>query len=189
MKTPLYYQMTEYDCGPISLLNGINYLFDRESIPPEILKVIMGICLDSYGEKGEYAKKGTSQDAMRYLCFWLNQLSKAKQFPLLCEYLRGDEVVIDCESRIIKALKNNNAVILRVECDGEHYVLLTGTQNNTVSIFDPYLSDTQIFGSGIERVFHSSYCNMHVSFEVLNGKSVYSMCDVENRDAIIFNST
>ena len=180
--------MTEYDCGPMSLLNGINYLFHRESIPPEILKAIMGICLDSYDKKGEYAKRGTSQDAMRYLCFWLNQLSKAKQFPLLCEYLCGDEVVINCESRIIKALENKNAVILRVECDGEHYVLLTGTQDGIVNIFDPYLTGTTLFGSGIERVFDSSYCNRRISFEVLNGKSTYSTCGVKNRDAIIFSS-
>lgn len=30
MKTPLHYQMTEYDCGPISMMNAIIFLFDRE---------------------------------------------------------------------------------------------------------------------------------------------------------------
>ena len=35
MKVPLRYQMTEYDCGPTSLLNAVSYLFEREEIPPE----------------------------------------------------------------------------------------------------------------------------------------------------------
>ena len=34
MKNPLRYQMTEYDCGPTSMLNAMSYLFPREAIPP-----------------------------------------------------------------------------------------------------------------------------------------------------------
>ena len=32
MKIPLRYQVSEYDCGPTSLLNALNYLFQREEI-------------------------------------------------------------------------------------------------------------------------------------------------------------
>jgi len=32
MKNPLSYQSTEYDCGPTSMLNAINYLFHRKDI-------------------------------------------------------------------------------------------------------------------------------------------------------------
>ncbi len=32
MKNPLRYQMTEYDCGPTSMLNAVSYLFQREAI-------------------------------------------------------------------------------------------------------------------------------------------------------------
>lgn len=32
MKNPLRYQMTEYDCGPTSMLNAVSYLFQREEI-------------------------------------------------------------------------------------------------------------------------------------------------------------
>lgn len=31
MKNPLRYQMSEYDCGPTSMLNAISYLFEREA--------------------------------------------------------------------------------------------------------------------------------------------------------------
>ena len=54
MKTPLRYQMTEYDCGPTTMMNAISCLFDREDIPPEIARNIMLYCLDCYGEGGEF---------------------------------------------------------------------------------------------------------------------------------------
>ena len=40
MKTPLRYQFSEYDCGPTSLQNALSFLFDREEIPPEVLRGI-----------------------------------------------------------------------------------------------------------------------------------------------------
>ena len=33
MKIPLRYQISEYDCGPTSMLNAVSYLFEREEIP------------------------------------------------------------------------------------------------------------------------------------------------------------
>lgn len=48
MKTPLHYQISECDCGPTSMLNAISYLFDREDIPPEIIRNVMLYCLDCY---------------------------------------------------------------------------------------------------------------------------------------------
>lgn len=41
MNNPLRYQMTEYDCGPTSMLNAVSYLFPRDEIPPEIIRSIM----------------------------------------------------------------------------------------------------------------------------------------------------
>lgn len=41
MKNLLNYQTSEYDCGPVSILNGIRYLFEREEIYPDIVKFIM----------------------------------------------------------------------------------------------------------------------------------------------------
>ena len=34
MKNPLRYQLSEYDCGPTSMLNALAFLFEREDIPP-----------------------------------------------------------------------------------------------------------------------------------------------------------
>ena len=41
MKNPLHYQISEYDCGPTSMLNAIIYLFDRDEIPPEVIRNTM----------------------------------------------------------------------------------------------------------------------------------------------------
>ena len=47
MKNLLNYQTSEYDCGPVSLLNGIRYLFEREEIVPDLVKFIMLYCMGS----------------------------------------------------------------------------------------------------------------------------------------------
>ena len=52
MKNPLRYQMTEYDCGPTSLLNAVSFLFEREQIPPELVRSVMLFCLDCFGADG-----------------------------------------------------------------------------------------------------------------------------------------
>lgn len=48
MKVPFSYQKTEFDCGPTSLTNALSFLFDREEIPPEMIRRIMAYCLDGF---------------------------------------------------------------------------------------------------------------------------------------------
>ena len=71
MKTPLHYQMTEYDCGPISMMNAIIFLFDREQIPPDLIRNIMLYCLDGYGAEGAPGRSGTTRAAMMFLSNFL----------------------------------------------------------------------------------------------------------------------
>lgn len=40
MKVPLRFQITEFDCGSVSLLNVFSYLFDREDIPALLVKEV-----------------------------------------------------------------------------------------------------------------------------------------------------
>ena len=81
MKNVLNYQTSEYDCGPVSLLNGIRYLFDREEIYPDIVKFIMLYCMDTYNENGELCKRGTSAAAMNYITNWLNHFFRDQALP------------------------------------------------------------------------------------------------------------
>ena len=73
MKNPLRYQISEYDCGPTSMLNAISYLFEREEIPPEIIRNIMLYCLDCYNTEGIPGKCGTSTAAGQrwYACIMM----------------------------------------------------------------------------------------------------------------------
>lgn len=105
MKNFLIYQSSEYDCGPVSLINGIRYLFDREEIYPDVIKFIMLYCMDTYNEAGELCKHGTSAAAMNFVSSWLNHFSQVKPFPIHCEFLSGETVTITKGNQIYNALR------------------------------------------------------------------------------------
>ena len=52
MKSPLRYQITEFDCGTVSLINAISYLYDREEIPSKLIRSIYVYTLDCHNTKG-----------------------------------------------------------------------------------------------------------------------------------------
>ena len=82
MKSPLRYQVTQYDCGPTTMTNAILYLFEREEIPPDLVRHI-GLCtLDSYDRNGHCGMCGTTGAAMRYFGTWLNEQAP----PLSCMF-------------------------------------------------------------------------------------------------------
>lgn len=92
MNNPLRYQMTEYDCGPTSMLNAVSYLFQREEIPPEIVRSIMLYCLDCFGADGACGKCGTSCTAMMFLSNWINSFGQTGHLPISSQHLSGREV-------------------------------------------------------------------------------------------------
>ena len=61
MKSPLRYQFSEYDCGPTTMLNAVSYLFEREEIPPEIIRNVMLYSLDC-------SRTGLTALAVRRIC-------------------------------------------------------------------------------------------------------------------------
>jgi len=138
MKQPLRYQITEYDCGPTSLLNAVSFLFEREDIPPELVRNIMLYSLDTYGADGFSGKSGTSHTAMLFLSHWLEGFGKAGRLPIRSEYLTGRDVNFGDGSRIVSALRRGGAAVVRLDLDGWHYVLLTGIEGEGVLVFDPY---------------------------------------------------
>ena len=103
MKNPLHYQLTEYDCGPTSLLNAISFLFEREEIPPEVIRNIMLYCLDCYGAEGAPGKSGTSCTAMMFLSNWLDRYGRVQDLPISSRYLSGPSVTIRPHSEVADA--------------------------------------------------------------------------------------
>lgn len=195
MKNPLNYQSSEYDCGPVSLTNAIRFLFEREEIYPDIIKYIMLCCMDSYNEEGALGKCGTSASAMRFLSDWLNHFGKMKNFPVSCEFLSGEEVHINQTDKISCALRQGGVVVLRLFLEVSHYVLLTGIEDDSLYLFDPYYEEeedpelSEEYGEpGIAFINgHPKQANRLVSIERLNrtGDGFYEMGPYELREAVI----
>lgn len=195
MKNLLNYQSSEYDCGPVSLTNAVRYLFDREILYPDIIKYIMLYCLDSYNEEGEVGKRGTSASAMMFLSNWLNQFGQMKNFPISCEFLSGEAVHLSQSSKIVGALQQGAAVVLRLFLDVGHYVLLTGIEGDSVYLFDPYYEelddpelDQEYFDEGITFITDQpKRANRMVSMERLNRltEGYYEMGPYNIREAVI----
>ena len=141
MKNPLHYQLSEYDCGPTSMMNAIAYLFEREEIPPEAIRNTMLYCLDCHSKEGIPGKRGTSRAAMMFLSNWLNEYGELGIMSVSSEYLSGRSVYISEESRINHALNHGGVAVVRLYLEEEHYVLMTGIQNENILLFDPYYWD------------------------------------------------
>ena len=118
--------------------NAISFLFEREEIPPEVLRNIMLYCLDCYSSEGVPGKSGTSCAAMMFLSNWLNSMGNLGILPVKSRYLSGKEVYLGNESYVNDALRRGGAVVLRLFSDEWHYVLLTGEEGEHVYLFDPY---------------------------------------------------
>ena len=199
MKNLLNYQSSEYDCGPVTLTNAVRYLFEREDIYPDIIKYIMLYCLDSYNEKGEVGKLGTSATAMMFLANWLNQFGKMKKFPISCEFLSGENVHISQTDKIICALQQGGVVVLRLFLEVPHYVLLTGIEGDNLYIFDPYYEEEddpelseEYSELGITFINNQpKRANRLVSIERLNRitEGFYEMGPYDTREAVIVFNT
>lgn len=191
MKNPLHYQMSEYDCVPTTMLNAINFLFEREEIPPEIIRNIMLYSLDCYGAEGTPGKAGTSRMAMMFLSNWLDGYGKATQLALSSQYLAGKAVYIGQESYLNDALCRGGVAVVRLFYEVEHYALLTGIEADKIKMFDPWYlpADSDEFaGTGIEiNLNKPREYNRLVPCELFNdaGKGLYALGKAEDREAVL----
>lgn len=188
MKNPLNYQVTEYDCGPTTVLNAVSCLFKREEIPPVIIKHIMTYCLDSCNDKGEFGKGGTSRIAMMYMSNWFNQYHTVQDFPIRCEYLTGAAVTVGPDTLLTRGLRQGAVAVVRLWYGCWHYVLFTGADRRSVHLFDPYFRKIPFAESGITVVSdRPSRMNRKVEFELLEEecKGVYALGPRETREAVL----
>ena len=189
MKNPLSYQITEYDCGPTTVMNAVSFLFKREEIRPDVIKHIMLYTLDSYNKKGESGKSGTSVMAMRFLCEWLNQYGKATKFPIHCEALRQEDVFVAQNSRLVTGLQQNGTAIVRLKYGCWHYVLLTAADSGSICLFDPYFRKKPFHIPGVEMIADKpASMNRRVDWSILNSesKSPYALGPKATREAVLF---
>ena len=186
MKSPLSYQRTEFDCGPTSILNAICYLCERDSIPPEVIRMVIDCTLDVYNDQGQYGRLGTSQLSMNYISQCLNQQS-AYKLPLITKHISGDLVTLSTTSMIITALESGGVVIVRLRYFGEHYVLITGISDDVVELFDPYYMPN--YSADVPyQISDNGRCNRKVPLKVMQTEGIepYNMLPAANRDALLF---
>jgi len=145
MKTPLRYQVTEYDCGTTSLLNSISFVLDREEIPAELVHEIMTYTLDNFGDRGGEGEGGTSLLALEFICHWMDQYIKVKDLALEVMLFEKDEAKL-IPDKAEKLFKNNGCIFASVWLmGGPHYVAITNMDNEFAYIFDPYYVDPNYF--------------------------------------------
>lgn len=141
MKNLLISQTTNYDCGPTCLTDALRYLFEREEIPPLILKQIWVLGNDAYSVAGEPGKAGTSLEALRYMGHWFTDFGEKCGFPLRAKFLERDDIVVEEGGAILNCLRDGGCVMLRVVIHGGsgHYVLLTRIlADGMIGLYDPY---------------------------------------------------
>lgn len=188
MKNPLHYQMTEYDCGPTSMLNAVSYLFEREEISPDIIRNIMLYCLDCFGSDGASGKSGTSRMAMMFLSNWLNGFGQAKLMPIKSKYISSDEVYIGQNSLINDAITRGGVAVVRLYYETEHYVLFTKAKNEKIYMFDPYYHEDDFNEADIKitKAFPFEY-NTIVPEKYFNneGEGLYSLGEKSSREAVL----
>lgn len=188
-KTHLEYQITEYDCGPISVLNALRYLFNRDEIVPEIYKHIIDISLDQSDINGEQGKGGTSTKAIEELCDWINHNASLKGMNILCKSLPKGECSI-YNKQLEETIKNNGVAILRVWQKSEHYCLLTKLDEDYAYIFDPYYFDIKYYDNddACEIITDKSFeYNRKVLKSRLaeNSKNDFALVQGENQQIIL----
>ena len=188
MNNPLRYQMTEYDCGPTSMLNAVSCLFRRDEIPPEVIRSIMLYCLDCFGEDGASGKCGTSCMAMMFLSHWINGFGQTGHLPISSRYLSGADVNFSQNSLLPDALRRGGAAVVRLDLEGWHYVLLTRICGENVFLFDPYYQEKPFDDPNLRVVSdHPCEYNRIIPIRYLERteQAVYAFGPISNREAVL----
>ncbi len=188
MKTPLRFQFTEFDCGPISLLNAFSYLFDRQDIPVEIVKAVYKYTLDCYGEDGTLGRGGTSRKAIKKLTHWITTYANENHFNIFCERLEKEDVTYE---KIKKCIDTNGCVFIRCWQENEHYVIITKIDKQYAYIFDPYYLDKlECKDKDVKIILHKpDRYNRKVALRRLLSESTkdFALGKIENRECVLIN--
>lgn len=184
MKTPLSFQITEYDCGPTSLLNALRFLYNRQEIPVEIIKEIYKDTLDQ-----DY--NGTSRDAIKKLSEKINEIKGDKILNIHSSYLAKKDVNIHM---IKNCLDNKGVALYRTFQSGEHYSIITKIGKRHAYIFDPYYVSASYFKGDkeVKKYFNHPFTyNRRVTLKRFNSekKENFALGPIEGREVLLLNRT
>lgn len=192
MAIPMNYQISEFDCGPVSLLNALNKLFDRKQIQPCVIKAIYTYTLDDCDAQRHPGQKGTSAAALRFVGEWLNNYGRQCNFPVKCVSLPPEEIRLEPGSPLNIALSEGAVAVTRCILDVGHYVLLTGLDGEDALLWDPYHLEKTLRKKGIIQTdaYPHDY-NRRVAFDQMNrtGKGAYNLGPWEKRECLLIWNT
>ena len=140
MYVPLQYQVSEYDCVPTAFMNAVSYLFERNEIPPMVIRHIYVYSLDTVGRKARLGSAGTSRHAVRLLGHWLNSY-KPRGFSVTAQFSEEEEVDLGEGNPIFACLDEGGVALCNVHLGRgqEHYLMLIREEDGWVYCFDSYL--------------------------------------------------
>lgn len=187
MKIPLRYQVSEYDCGTISLLNALSFIIKREEIPAIFLKKIFKYTMDTKDENGNIGQGGTSKKAIKKLTKWFNHFSSKNNLKIKFEYLNKELVTLN---KINDCIKNNGCVLVRSYLMNiEHYFIITKIDENKAYIFDPYYLNKNVYQEkGVKiKINKNLTYNRIVKINRLfsNNKEDFSLGEITNRECLL----
>lgn len=136
MKAAFRQQASEFDCVPTTFINALCYLFHRHETPPGVIRKIYKECLDLE------AARGTSGRAINALSKWLksyNNEKSYKKFQLSSSYIKGKQVHLGENSKIIQCLNQEGVALLCVHSsnDAWHYILGFQKKEDWLYCYDP----------------------------------------------------
>lgn len=186
MRNPLMYQMTEESCGVEAVFNCIIYLFDREEMPTEFIKLMATYGLSCLDEIGLPTNKDFCDSLLYFTSSWIRDFAKEKHIPLKSRYLQGEEVNL---LEIRKCLNAGGCVDLKTYRDGVHYVTIVNMDSEFMYIFDPYFQPhkSKSGQAGIDIINNPNLpYNRRVKIEnfILEIKSELCLGEVDDREAV-----
>ena len=182
MKVPLTFQNTEYDCCTASFVNALNFLFEREEVPVQLIKAINQYTLDERGGDGVVGEGGTSCLAVERI------VAKFDEFSGLvsCRILRGDEVTF---MTMRDWINSGGVIVARCYQEQEHYVLITKIDDYFTYLFDPYYfnEDYYVQDTEVAIVLDEMFSHNRVVKNerlVSGSQKDFSLMEPERREAI-----
>ena len=188
MKTPLRYQITEFDCGTTTFINALAYLFDREDIPVTLIKNVYKYTLDDEGTSYIVGEGGTSNKAVKQLSHWITSFSNCHEFGVKLDLILAGDVSLKV---IRECIAQNGCVIARCYQLSEHYVLITDIDEDYAYIWDPYFLEETYYNEDdcVHLITGNSNYNRMVRLARLMGgsKKDFSLMEKEKREILLMS--
>ena len=188
MKSPLMYQMIENSGGETAIYNCLSFLFERDELPLEFVKIRTSYATGCYDETGRLENREFCENLLFFAASWLSDYAKEKHIPLVAKYLTKDDVNL---LEIRKCLLAGGCVDLKTERDGKHYITITKMDDTYIYAFDSYYKPVGAFKPhlGVEVVndkpFH--YNRKILIEKFISEKPTEYTLGIENyREAILF---